>query len=126
MLLWLSSGDFAGFGVHFYQVIDLADYLAFQAADDVAFGFSFGGATGYVGDSWFMESHADDDCAVDCRVELAVPTMIDAVFSAGHARSGPDATDADKFRERGLGLDSLGGQSRITLICRNYGSGLSI
>jgi len=49
MLLCLSTGDFACSWVHFDELIDLADDVAFQAEDDVTFAFAFGGSAGDVG-----------------------------------------------------------------------------
>jgi hypothetical protein len=39
----LLTRDFTGFGVDCHEVVDLADDVAFQASDDVAFAFSFTG-----------------------------------------------------------------------------------
>ena len=48
MLLCLSTRDLACSWVHFDELIDLADDVTFQASDDVAFAFAFGGSPGHV------------------------------------------------------------------------------
>ena len=70
MLLCLSSEYFSGVGVcfGFDEVVDLADDVAFEAADDIAFGFTFLGSSSDVIDGGLVESHATDDDAVDCGV----------------------------------------------------------
>ncbi len=85
MLLYLSSSDFMSCGLGFDEVIDLADHVAFEATDDVSFGFSFSCSARDIGDGGFMKTHAGNHGAVDRRVELTVSAMVDPVFPAGHA-----------------------------------------
>ena len=86
MLLYLSSSDFKDCGLGFDEVINLADHVAFETADDVAFGFAFSCSACDIGDGGFMKTHADDHGSIDRRVELPVPVpvMVDPVFPAGH------------------------------------------
>ena len=84
MLLYLSSSDFKDCGLGFDGVIDLADHVAFEATDDVSFGFSFSCSACDIGDGGFVETHADDYGAVDRCVKLSVSAMVDSVFPAGH------------------------------------------
>ncbi len=84
MLLCLSTGDFACSWVHFDQLIYLPDHVAFQAADDVAFAFAFGGSPGHVCLRGLVVLHANDHCAVDGGVELSVAAMVDAMLPGGH------------------------------------------
>ena len=76
MLLCLSTGDFACSWVHFDELIDLAD--------DVAFAFAFGGSPGDVCLRGLVVLHANDHCAVDGGVELSVAAMVDAMLPGGH------------------------------------------
>jgi len=84
MLLYLSSSDFKDCGLGFDEVINLADHVAFETADDVAFGFSFSCSACDIGDRGFVETHADDDGSINRCVKLPVPVMVDSVFPAGH------------------------------------------
>jgi len=107
MLLCLSTGDFACSWVHFDQLIDLADDVAFQASDDVAFAFAFGGSAGHVSLRGLMVLHANNHCPIDRSVELSVSAVVDAMLAAGHPWPGRDGADPGEFRERGLGVDAL-------------------
>ena len=84
MLLCLSTGDLACSWVHFDELIDLADDVAFQASDDVACAFAFGGSPGHVSLRGLMVRHANDHCPIDRSVELSVSAMVDAMLAAGH------------------------------------------
>ena len=66
-------------------MVDLADDVAFEAADDVAFAESFGSSPGDVVDGGLVESHSDDYGVVDGGVQLPVPTMVDSLSARGHA-----------------------------------------
>jgi len=84
MLLCLPTGDFACSWVRFDELIDLADDVAFQASDDVACAFAFGGSPVHVSLRGLVVLHAHDHCAVDGGVELAVAAMVDAMLPGGH------------------------------------------
>ena len=57
---WGRFGD--GDGVEGWQeVVDLADEVALQTTDDLAFGQTLGGASGDVGDGRFVPAHPNDD-----------------------------------------------------------------
>lgn len=62
-------------------MIGLADDIMFQAAGNVAFGLSFGGAACDVGFGGFVKAHAYDDCSIDGGLELSVAAVVDAVAS---------------------------------------------
>ena len=80
-------------------MVDLADDVAFEASDDVAFGLALGGSSSHVSFCRFVVLHPDNDGAVDRRVELAVPSVVDPVPAAGLSRAGGDRADASKFRK---------------------------
>src|SRR3954465_12302033 len=46
-----------------HALVDLTREVALQAADDLSFGESLGGAAGDVVDGGLVEAHADDDAA---------------------------------------------------------------
>ena len=70
MLLCLSIRDFACSWVHFDVPANLADDLAFQAADDATSAFPFGGSAGEVSLRGLMVRHADNHIA-NTRARLA-------------------------------------------------------
>lgn len=68
-------------------MVDLTDHVAFQAADDVAFALSLGGAAGNVGDRRLVESHPGD------RLKGALPEW--------------------RFGRRNMSIDALSRAERI-------------
>src|SRR5665647_2191980 len=90
------------------QVVDLADDVALEAADDLALGLALGGAPGDVVDGGLVEAHADDDGAVDRCIELAVPAVVDAVPPGGQSGAGGDRADPGELGQGGFGMDALG------------------
>lgn len=86
-LLYLSTPDFAGRGVRFDEVVDLADHIALEAADDVSLASALSGASGDVRDGRLMKPHPHDHCPIDRGVELAVASVVDAMLPAAHARA---------------------------------------
>ena len=85
MLLCLPTRDLACSWVHFDKLKDLADDVPFQATDDVAFAFAFGGSPGHVSLRGLMVLHADNHCPIDRSVELSVAAMVDAMLPGGHS-----------------------------------------
>jgi len=78
-LLYLSTRFLqrdGGSWLSFDEVVDLADDVAFEASDDVAFGLALGGSSSHVSFCRFVVLHPDNDGAVDRRVELAVPSVV--------------------------------------------------
>ncbi len=71
--------SFGGCEVGEQDGVDLAGDLAFQAADDLAFGEAFGGAPLYVGSGAFVVCHAGDGDAPEGVVGVAVPGSVQSV-----------------------------------------------
>lgn len=86
MLLWMSSRRDCGFE----DLVDLADDVAFEAADDLAFVPPFDGAAGQGGAGGFVEPYARERDVVDRRVQLPVAAAVETVAPVGPARSGRD------------------------------------
>jgi hypothetical protein len=61
------------------DVVDLSGDAALEAADDLGFGASLGGATLDVGAGGRVEAHADEDEAVEGGVGVAVAASVDLV-----------------------------------------------
>ena len=89
-------------------MVDLANDVAFEAADDVAFALALGGPARDVSKRGLVEPHPDDHGPIDRGVELSVPSVIDAVLPTGHSRAGRDGANAGEFRERCFALDAFG------------------
>ena len=68
---------------------------------------AFGGAAQDVVNRGLVESHADDDGAIDRGVQLSVAAAVDAVSPRGHSGGRRDGADAGKFREGGFGSDAF-------------------
>ena len=58
---------------------NFADGVSLQASDDVAFAEAFDGAPGDVVDGWLVETHPNDDGAIDRGVQLSVSAVVDAM-----------------------------------------------
>lgn len=84
MLLCLSSRNFACRRVDLDELADLTDDVALEASNDVSFASTFGGSAGDVCFRLLVVLHAQDHCALDGRLELAVSAVIDAVLAGGH------------------------------------------
>lgn len=98
-LLYRSSRDFRCFW-HTKLTVDFADYVAFQASDDLAFALSVFRALLDVGKRWFVAPHPDDCHAIECCVGLPVATTIQtetAGFAAGR-RDGTNPAELCKGR----------------------------
>src|SRR3954451_9282354 len=88
-------------------VVDLSGDVAFEAGDDFAFAFAFGGAPGDVVDGGLVKAHADDHGPIERAVGLSVPAVVEAVALDG-ARAGRDRAGAAELGEGGFGVDALG------------------
>lgn len=84
MVLWLSSLDFPGSRVGLDELVELSYDIAFQATNDVSLAFAVSGSPSDVGFRGLMMLHADSYRSVDGGVELPIPTMVQAIFPAGH------------------------------------------
>ena len=80
-------------------LVDLSRKEAFEAPDDLAFGSAIGGASGDVVAGGLVESHADDDGAIEGGVSVAVAASIEAVPAGGHPGRGRDRARAAELRE---------------------------
>ena len=89
-------------------LVDLSRKEAFQAPDDLAFGSAIGGASGDVVAGGLVESHADDDGAIEGGVGVAVAASIEAVPAGGHPGRGRDRARAAELRERGVRTNPVG------------------
>ena len=67
-------------------LVDLSRKEAFAAPDDLAFGSAIGGASGDVVAGGLVESHADDDGAIEGGVGVAVAASIEAVPAGARSR----------------------------------------
>lgn len=88
-------------------MVDFAGDVAFEAADDVAFGDAVCGAALDVGAGAGAVAHADDDDAVEGGVGLAVAAAVEAV-SVGAAAAGVDGGGAAEVGELSFGGDAVG------------------
>ena len=75
MLLYLSTHDFTGSRVHFDQMVELSNHVAFQTANDVPFTLAFGGSAGDVINGGLVESHSHDHGPIDRGIELPVSSI---------------------------------------------------
>ena len=89
-------------------LVDLSRKEAFEAPDDLAFGSAIGGASGDVVAGGLVESHADDDGAIEGGVGVAVAASIEAVPAGGHPGRGRDRARAAELRERGFRTNPVG------------------
>ena len=89
-------------------LVDLSRQEAFQAPDDLAFSSALGGASGDVVAGGLVESHADDDGAIEGGVGVAVAASIEAVPAGGHPGRGRDRARAAALRERGFRTNPVG------------------
>ena len=89
-------------------LVDLSRKEAFEAPDDLAFGSAIGGASGDVVAGGLVESHADDDGAIEGGVGVAVAASIEAVPAGGHPGRGRDWARAAELRERGFRTNPVG------------------
>ena len=89
-------------------LVDLSRKEAFQAPDDLAFGSAIGGASGDVVAGGLVESHADDDGAIEGGVGVAVAASIEAVPAGGHPGRGRDRARAAELREGGVRTNPVG------------------
>ena len=89
-------------------LVDLSRKEAFQAPDDLAFGSAIGGASGDVVAGGLVESHADDDGAIEGGVGVAVAAAVEAVPAGGHPGRGRDRTRAAELREGGFRTNPVG------------------
>ena len=89
-------------------LVDLSRKEAFEAPDDLAFGSAIGGASGDVVAGGLVESHADDDGAIEGSVGVAVAASIEAVPAGGHPGRGRDRARAAELRERGFRTNPVG------------------
>ena len=89
-------------------LVDLSRKEAFEAPDDLAFGSAVGGASGDVVAGGLVESHADDDGAIEGGVGVAVAASIEAVPAGGHPGRGRDRARAAELRERGFRTNPVG------------------
>src|SRR5690242_369289 len=95
-------------------VVDLAGDIAFEAAEDVSFGQTFGGAAGDVVAGALVVAHADQDDGVQGAVGGAVTAAVEAV-AVSASRGCGDGGDAGQmgegcFRAQAVGVVSDGGQ----------------
>src|SRR6266536_114697 len=88
-------------------VVDFAGEVAFEAADDVAFGQSLSDAFLQVGLGAFAVGEADDDDAVQGGVGVAVTAAVEAVF-VGAAAAGLDRGDTAEVGEGGFAVQPVG------------------
>ena len=89
-------------------LVDLSRKEAFEAPDDLAFGSAIGGASGDVVAGGLVESHVDDDGAIEGGVGVAVAASIEAVPAGGHPGRGRDRARAAELRERGFRTNPVG------------------
>ena len=87
-------------------LVDLSRKEAFEAPDDLAFGSAIGGASGDVGAGGLVESHADDDGAIEGGVGVADGrSSIETVPAGGQAGRGRDRARAVELREGGIRMN---------------------
>src|ERR1051325_4397401 len=100
----MSSGEVGEVGAE--GVVDFAGGVAFEAADDVLFGQSLGGAASEVGAGAGAVAQADDDDAVEGGVGGSVAAAVESVF-VGAAAAGLGGCDTAEVGEGGLGVQSV-------------------
>src|SRR5680860_1008214 len=90
------------------QVVDLAGDEAFEAADDVFLGEALLGASFDVGNGRWVPAHSDDHDPVEGGVGLAVAATIETMPAGSLAGTSRNRASTAEFRERSLGVDSVG------------------
>jgi hypothetical protein len=102
--LWRGFGD----GCAGQVVVDLSGDVALEAADDLAFAESLGGAAFDVVAGGLVVAYADDGDDVEGAVGGSVAAAAESVTTAGASAAGGLGRDSTELGECGLALDALG------------------
>src|SRR5215204_4798127 len=114
MLLCLSSrltgavGDGLRSGCWWEVLVDLSCDVALDAADDLAFGSSLGGATLDVIACGLMVAHSDDGHDVKGAVCCSISAPAESMAARGAAAAGWLGCDAAELGEGGFAMDPFG------------------
>src|SRR5690242_11712252 len=89
------------------NLVDLADEVTLEAAQDLLRRAALAAAALDVGDRGLVEAHADDEDAVQGGVGLAVPAAVEPV-AGGFAGAGGDGAGAAELGQGGLAVNAFG------------------
>ena len=90
-----------------HSTVDFSSDEALEAADDVSLGESFRRSLGHIVLRWLVVLHANDRCAIDRSIGLAVSVPGKAMTSR-HAGGRRYGSDAAQFGECRLGVNAVG------------------